>query len=45
MLITGTERPLEVCWLTRVTGCTTDERSGCSFVARSQPFTIACLSR
>jgi hypothetical protein len=45
ILITGIDRPVEVCWLTRVTGCTTEERSGCSFVARSQPVTIACLRR
>ena len=42
--ITGTPRPQEVCSFMRVTGCTTDERSGCSRVARSQPRRIAAFS-
>ena len=36
--------PQEVCSFLRVSGCTTDERSGCSRVARSQPRRIACFS-
>ena len=36
--------PHDVCSFLRVIGCTTDERSGCSRVARSQPRTIACFS-
>jgi hypothetical protein len=33
-----------VCSFLRVMGCTTDERSGCSFVARSQPRRMARCS-
>ena len=40
-LISGTPMPHDVCSFLRVTGCTTEERSGCSFVARSQPRRIA----
>ena len=43
--ITGTPMPQEVCSFLRVSGCTTDERSGCSRVARSQPRRIACFER
>ena len=39
--MTGTPSPHDVCSLRRVSGCTTDERSGCSRVARSQPRRIA----
>ena len=42
--ITGTPAPHEVCSLRRVSGCTTDERSGYSRVARSQPRRMASLS-
>ncbi len=44
MLMTGTPRPQLLRWLTRVRGWTTEERSGCSCVARSQPRRIASLS-
>ena len=40
----GTPRPVEVCSFFRVIGCTTDERNGCSRVARSQPLRIASFS-
>ena len=39
--ITGTRMPQEVCSFSRVSGCTTDERSECPFVARSQPRRMA----
>src|SRR5687768_4098371 len=42
--ITGISMPHDVCSLRRVSGCTTDERSGCSRVARSQPRRIAACS-
>ncbi len=41
---TGTPMPQDVCSLRRVSGCTTDERSGYSRVARSQPRRMACSS-
>jgi hypothetical protein len=44
ILITGMPRPVEVCWFTRVVGCTTEERNGCSRVERAQPRRIASLS-
>jgi hypothetical protein len=44
MLMTGMSRPQEVCSFTRVIGCTTEERSGCSRVARSTPRRSASLS-
>ncbi len=44
MWIGGTPGPHEVCWFLRVMGCTTEERSGCSRVARSQPRRIAASS-
>ncbi|MNC88781.1 hypothetical protein D3C83_46360 [compost metagenome] len=44
IVITGTLRPQPVCSFLRVTGCTTDERSGYSRVARSQPRRIAAFS-
>ena len=44
MWITGTSMPQEVCSFLRVSGCTTEERSGYSRVARSQPRRIACFS-
>ena len=40
-LITGTRMPQDVCAFSREIGCTTDERSGCSRVARSQPRRMA----
>ena len=40
----GTPGPHEVCSFWRVIGCTTEERSGCSRVARSQPRRIASFS-
>ena len=43
MLMTGTRMPHDVCSLTRVIGCTTDERSGCSVVARAQPRAMAAF--
>jgi len=42
--ITGTPGPQDVCSFLRVTGCTTEDRSGYSRVARSQPLRIAALS-
>src|SRR6185503_3227194 len=44
MLITGTWRPLEVCSLTRVVGCTIEERNEYYLVERAQPRRIASLS-
>jgi hypothetical protein len=44
MWIGGTPGPHEVCSLRRVMGCTTEERSGCSRVARSQPRRMARCS-
>ena len=41
MFTTGTRMPQEVCSFLRVIGCTTDERSGCSTVARAQPRAMA----
>ena len=40
-LMIGTPMPHEVCSFLRVSGCTTEERSGCSVVARAQPRRIA----
>ena len=45
MLMTGISRPHELCSFTRVIGCTTEERSGCSRVARSTPRRIASFER
>ena len=45
MWITGTSMPHEVCSFRRVSGCTTDERSGYSRVARSQPRRTRLLQR
>src|SRR5258706_2491683 len=42
--IAGTPGPHDVCSFLRVIGCTIEERSGCSRVARSQPRRIARLS-
>ena len=42
-LMIGTPTPHEVCSFLRVSGCTTEERSGCSVVARSQPRRIAAF--
>ncbi len=44
MWIAGMPGPHDVCSFTRVSGCTTDERSGCSRVARSQPRRIAAFT-
>ena len=44
-LMIGTRTPHEDCSFLRVSGCTTEERNGCSRVARSQPRRIACLHR
>jgi hypothetical protein len=44
MWIGGTPGPHEVCSFLRVIGWTTDERSGCSRVARSQPLRMAAFS-
>ena len=44
MWITGTSAPQELCSLCRVSGCTTELRSGCSRVARSQPRRMAAFS-
>jgi len=44
MLTTGTRMPDELCSFFRVSGCTTDERSGYSFVARATPRPIAAFS-
>jgi hypothetical protein len=41
MWIAGTPAPHDVCSFRRVIGCTTEERSGCSRVARSQPLRMA----
>ena len=43
-LMIGTRSPHEVCSFLRVIGCTTEERSGCSRVARSQPRRIASFN-
>ncbi len=45
MWITGTPMPHDVCSFLRVIGCTIDERSGCSRVARSQPLADRGLQR
>ena len=45
MWITGTSMPHEVCSFLRVSGCTTELRSGYSRVARSQPRRSACFER
>ncbi len=42
--IAGTPGPQEVCSFLRVMGCTIEDRSGCSRVARSQPLRIALCS-
>ena len=39
----GTRMPVEVWLFLRVIGCTTEERNGCSRVARSQPRRIAAV--
>ncbi len=39
----GTPRPDDVCWLTRVVGCTIEERKEYSRVERAQPRRIASL--
>ncbi len=44
MLMTGTRSPQEVCSFLRVMGCTTEDRSGCSRVARAVPFAMASFS-
>ena len=43
MWMTGTRMPQEVCSFLRVIGCTTEERSGYSRVARSQPARMAAF--
>jgi hypothetical protein len=43
-LMIGMRTPHEVCSFLRVIGCTTEERNGCSRVARSQPRRIAACN-